>query len=110
MKKKNRILKSQEFQELIDHGRKAVTSTLIFYYAPKKEEEARIGISVVRRIGHAVDRNRYKRQVRMMCQEEIDFASFPCDGILIIRMNYRDLDFAGNKKNFSKAVNKAIIK
>lgn len=110
MKKKNRIRKSQEFQELIHKGKKEANSSFVLYYRDKKEEEARIGITLSKKMGHAVDRNLYKRQVRMMCQDLIDFSSCPKDGILIVRMHYREQDYETNKKNLEKLFLKATMK
>ena len=76
----------------------------------KKEEEARIGITLSKKIGHAVDRNLYKRQIRMMCQELVDFKQYPYDIILIVRFGYRDNNYQTNKNNLEKLLIKATIK
>jgi len=110
MKKKNRVRKAQEFQTLIHGGKKYVNGSFVFYVKEKKESEARIGISLSKKIGNAVQRNLIKRQVRMMCQELIDFEEYPFDGILIVRFGYKDGSYAANKNNLEKLLNKATIK
>lgn len=109
MKKKNRIRKAEEFQHIIHNGKKIVVPSFVFYYLPKKENEARIGISLSKKIGNAVQRNLYKRQVRMMCQDLIQFDHYPIDGILIIRFGYLKQDFSTNKKSLEKLFDKATI-
>lgn len=107
MKKKNRIRKAEEFQSVIHNGKKYVNRSFVFYAMPRKEEEARIGISLSKKIGHAVDRNLYKRQVRMMCQETIDFNSYQIDGVFILRFGYKSLSYEENKKNLKKLLEQA---
>ena len=102
MKKKNRVKKSEEFKEMIHHSKKKANESFVFYYTKKKEEEARIGITLSKKIGHAVDRNLYKRQIRMMCQELVDFKQYPYDIILIVRFGYRDNNYQTNKNNLEK--------
>ena len=79
MKKENRIKKAQEFQKIIHTGSKQVNKSFVFYYVPKAADHGRIGISVSKKLGHAVDRNLYKRQVRMMCQEILSFENLNYD-------------------------------
>jgi ribonuclease P protein component len=109
MKKINRVRKSQEFQKLIKSGQKLVNSSFVMYTKPRAEQAARVGITLSGKIGNAVERNKIKRQTRMMCEEIFDFKSFPYDVILIIRFGYKNLSFAENKKNLEKLVSKATM-
>ncbi len=109
MKKKNRVRKSEEFQDLIHKGKKILNRSFVFYYLPKAEKENRIGITLSKKMGNAVVRNKIKRQVRMMCQDVFDFDSYPYDVILIIRYGYVDQTFESNKKALEKLAVKATI-
>ena len=110
MKKKNRVRKSQEFQEIIHKGKKTADRHFVLYYVPKAEAEARAGITLSKKIGNAVERNKIKRQVRMMCHELIDFKSATKDIILIVRFGYKDYSYADNKISLEKLLSKATIK
>ena len=110
MKKENRIKKAQEFQKIIHTGSKQVNKSFVFYYVPKAADHGRIGISVSKKLGHAVDRNLYKRQVRMMCQEILSFENLHYDGVLIVRNGYKDNKYETNKNNLEKLLIKAKIK
>lgn len=110
MKKLNRIKKSPEFQEMIKTSKKMINESFVFYYCPKKEEQARIGITLSKKMGHAVDRNKYKRQVRMMFEELVDFKTYQNDVVVILRYGYKDNDYSDNKKNLEKLLIKSIIR
>ena len=105
MKKKNRVKKSYEFQKLIHTGKKIVNSSFALYFTEKAEDESRIGITLSRKIGNAVERNLIKRQVRMMCQDLIPVKTYAYDIIIIVRFGYKSLSFLENKNNLEKLVN-----
>ena len=81
---------------------------LSLYYLKNDLDHARIGISVSKKLGKAVIRNKIKRQVRMMLQQTINFDD-NYDYIVIIRNKYLDLDFNSNL-NELKYLYKKILK
>ncbi|MBW9212507.1 MULTISPECIES: ribonuclease P protein component [Terrabacteria group] len=109
MKKVNRIKKKEEFQELIHQGKKKVNASFVLYYRKKVEDQARIGISIPKKIGHAVQRNRYKRQIRMMLEGMIPFERYPYDVVLIVRFAYPNKCFEENEKLLERTLIKDII-
>jgi ribonuclease P protein component len=59
-----RILKCPEFIRLSKSGTKIQNRHFIFLYSRSRREYSRIGITVSRKVGDAVVRNRIKRLVR----------------------------------------------
>ncbi len=110
MKKRNRVRKSQEFQKIIHQGKKAADRHFVLYAVPKAEKQARAGVTLSKKIGNAVERNKIKRQVRMMCQDLIDFENASKDIILIVRFGYKDASFEENKNSLEKLLSKATIR
>ena len=63
-KKADRILKRSEFVELSEIGRKVHTELFLALVAPGRTDRWRLGVTVSRRVGGAVQRTRIKRLVR----------------------------------------------
>ncbi|MCD6499204.1 MAG: ribonuclease P protein component [Deltaproteobacteria bacterium] len=61
-----RLTKRREYLDVMRHGRKFVTHRLVFFCEDSENGPARLGVTVSRRVGNAVVRNRVKRQIREM--------------------------------------------
>ena len=62
--KEARIRKRREYLEVMGQGRKFVTHRLVFFCTAWDSRDARLGVTVSRRVGNAVVRNRVKRRIR----------------------------------------------
>jgi len=109
MKKKNRVKKNEEFQLIIRKRNSYANKSFVIYTANKKEIEARVGISVSKKLGNAVKRNKIKRQLRMMIDELYDYKSEKKDLLVIVRANYNKQKYLNNKKDLEIALKNAKI-
>jgi len=58
------LCRNSEFQRLYRRGKSAVRPTLVMYAGKGRKEQIRLGITVGKKIGGAVCRNRAKRRIR----------------------------------------------
>jgi ribonuclease P protein component len=64
-RREQRLRRSQDFQRVSARGRRAASAALVCVVALRRPDEpARLGLTVSRRVGSAVVRNRVKRAVR----------------------------------------------
>ncbi len=108
MKKKFRVKRSEQFQKIIKTGEHKANGSFVLYRTKALEDYDRIGISVGKKLGNAVERNKVKRQVRMMIDDIFSFKDGR-DVIVIVRAGYQDTGFANNKMKL-KSLYDAFIK
>ena len=83
----SRLRTSSEFQAVFRLRRSAANESLIVYAAPNLKGRRRLGLSVSRKVGNAVVRNRWKRlireafrQQRALFPDEMDYVVVPRRG------------------------------
>jgi len=102
MKKEFRIKKNEEFQYTFKHGQSFANRQLVIYYVRKEDQEHfRIGLSVGKKIGNAVTRNRIKRYLRQAFQELEECIRYPYDIVIIARNPTKDLGYQEVKKSLT---------
>ena len=109
MKKLYRIKKNEEFSKIIKYKHSVACASFVVYFNNRNQDVSRVGISVSKKLGDAVERNRIKRQVREMVRDIIDFESYPKDLVIIVRLPYLNKDFSANKNDLEILIKKAII-
>ena len=86
--KRRRLSRSAEFERVYRQGRSKGNRYLVLYAFPREEdaeEGPRLGLSVGRRVGGAVDRTRVKRVLREAFWEEARRLPTGSDYVLVAR-------------------------
>lgn len=108
MKKINIIKKSTDFEKIIKNN-KSLRSKYFYIYIEKSEEKKiyRFGLSVGKKIGNAVERNKVKRQIKEIISQNNYQNNFDC--IIIVRKEIVNKTFSEIKKDLNEIIKKLNI-
>ena len=102
---KNRIKKCSEFQKVIEADNVKKTCFFVSYRLENELGYSRFGISVPKKTGNAVIRNRIKRQVRAAIGLSTNFEE-SVDIVIIVRKGYQIDNFTQIKSEIQQILEK----
>jgi ribonuclease P protein component len=94
--RRRRLSRSAEFERVYRQGRSKGNRFLVLYAFPREDaapdaDGPRLGLSVSRRVGGAVDRNRVKRVLREAFWAEAERLPAGSDYVVVARPDSREL-------------------
>lgn len=108
--KSKRLLKHADFDRVYREGKRQVSRNMsVFYLAPDESGghgDVRVGITVGRALGGAVQRNRVKRRMREAVRRHLSLLSGAVDVVINPRKSVADLEFAELEKEVQQAFHK----
>ncbi|MHC5250035.1 ribonuclease P protein component [Enterococcus sp. LJL90] len=100
MKKAYRVKRESDFQKVFKQGQSCANRKFVIYTLDKPDNQHfRVGLSVGKKIGNAVTRNRVKRQIRAAIYQLKDQLKPQQDFIVIARPAVKDLPMAEIQTN-----------
>ena len=102
MKKKFIVKKNKEFNNIIENNKFIKNKSFVIYYIENQLPYNRYGISVSKKLGNAVFRNKYKRRIReIVDSNKKDYINHK-DCIIILRREGINNSFSKLKEELLK--------
>lgn len=93
--KGSRLLKHADFQAVYQGGRKHFTGNLAAFYRDRGDQAGpRVGFTVSKALGGAVERNRIRRRLRAAVRRRLGRLGRPVDVVLHPRKSVLQMEFA----------------
>lgn len=107
MKKEYRIKKNQEIQSVLSLKQSIVGKHFIIYKKESHQEHFRYALSVSKKFGHAVERNKMKRQLRDIL-DNLNISN-KYDLFVITRLSAKDISFESKKSEIITLLTKINV-
>jgi len=98
------LKQNRDFQRLYKRGGKAVSKNLIIYYRKNQEQGHRVGITVSKKVGSAVVRNKVKRRIKECFRKVEGKIPKPHDIVIVARPRCAESEFSDILKDLEKLV------
>lgn len=108
MKKFEIVKEHYEFDNIINEGKSIGNKVFSIYFLKHDEEYPKFGIAVGKKIGNAVTRNKYKRIIRNIADNNKLLFKKDYDYIIIIKRKCLDLSFKELNDNLSELVKEKL--
>jgi ribonuclease P protein component len=90
-----RLLKHADFDRVYKQGQRHFSSHITVFYLRQAEGSARVGFTVGRVLGGAVDRNRIKRRLREAVRQRRSLLKSAVDVVINPKKSVLKMEFAG---------------
>jgi ribonuclease P protein component len=105
MRKLYVVKNARDFEKIIKTGKLAKNNSFIIYYSDNDLPYNRYGISVGKKLGNAVYRNKYKRKIRAIIDNYKKSYINHQDYIIILRGSAKDKEYHDLEKDYIALIN-----
>ncbi len=104
--KSARLLKHADFDHVYQNGKRQFSGHMTLFFLPRASGSARVGFTVGRVLGGAVQRNRIKRRLREAVRHQLAGLAVPVDVVINPKKSVLTADFAELESEVGKAFEK----
>ena len=106
MKKREIIKESSIFDNVIKNGKLLKNKYYNIFYLENNLNKPLFGFAVGKKIGNAVTRNKNKRQIKAIIDENISLFSNPCYYIIMLKKEINEISFQDKKESLISLLSK----
>lgn len=107
LEKRHRLKDNREFQRVFKKRQSVANRQFVIYKARSMQEPFRVGISINKKIGNAVTRNRIKRWIKESVRKKKDRICPYTDFIIIARMPVSNMEHEDMESSLYHAMKRA---
>lgn len=107
LKRINRLKKRYQFNYVYKSGEHFSSNHIVLYVVGSKTKYIKVGLAVTKKVGHAVTRNRIRRQLREIIGKVIPNLKQQNNIIVVAKDNVTQATFAELTAEFNKLIVKA---
>lgn len=104
------LKKDSDFRKVYKHGKSFANRNLVMYILENKSDSTRVGISVSKKVGNAINRNKIRRRIKESYRLNVD-TSVKCgyDIVFIARVAIKDTNYQDIEKSMNHLIKKAEL-
>ncbi len=110
LKKNYRLRKKYQFNYVYKAGKVIRQPNLLLFYCSSKNKNVKVGLSVNKKVGGAVTRNRIKRLLREALRPQLEFLKPNYNIIIFAEPSIVDVSLSSISKQIDIALSKADLK
>ena len=99
MEKQKRLRNNRDFTIVYKKGKGYSNRNFTFVIRKNNRQGSRVGFSITKKFGHAVERNSLKRKLREIFRINFDLIKNGYDIVVIPRQNTRDMNYQQLEKS-----------
>jgi ribonuclease P protein component len=104
--KSARLLKHADFDHVYQNGKRQFSGHMTLFFLPRESGAPRVGFTVGRVLGGAVDRNRIKRRLREAVRHQLPELAAPVDVVINPKKSVLTVEFTQLEAEIAKAFEK----